>query len=364
MTGQTTVITPSRTHGRTEELRAVAATLTNRLEDDSAVLLLTGEPGLGRTTLLRDVARSFGAGPVLRVGATAAESRLPYSGVHAVRCAAAAAGGAPPVRRTPEGLLDLLVAAADGGPLLLCVDDAHLWDAPSRAALGFAARRLHAAGRVGLLISVTRHHAADPDFAGLPVLRLGPLPRTAARALLDDLVPGGVDPAVGDELLTEADGNPALLHALVRRLGPDELSGAARLPRPLADADVLASVVGESLAGLPTSLHDLLLVAAAAHETAPADGRPGVDADLVLRAAARLGPAAAAPPRTERAADLLVRTDGRLRFTGTLIRRAVHASARPERRRAAHRALAAVLTADGHRLPALLHLAHAAGAPD
>ncbi|MFE5212811.1 LuxR C-terminal-related transcriptional regulator [Streptomyces sp. NPDC056600] len=365
MTGQTTVISPPRTHGRSEELRAVAATLTNRLEGDSAVLLLAGEPGLGRTTLLQDVARSFRAGPVLRVGATAAESRLPYSGVHAVRCAAAPVVGGPPhVPRTPEGLLDLLRTAADGGPLLLCVDDAHLWDAPSRAALGFAARRLPAAGRVGLLISVTRHHAADPDFAGLPVLRLGPLARTAAGALLEDLVPDGVDPAVGDELLTEADGNPALLHALVRRLGPDELNGAALLPRPLADAAVLASVVGESLAGLPDHLHDLLLVAAAAHETAPADGRPGVDADLVLRAAARLGPAAAAPPRTERAADLLVRADGRLRFTGTLIRRAVHAGARPERRRAAHRALAAVLTADGRRLPALLHLAHSVGAPD
>ncbi|WP_448317201.1 AAA family ATPase [Streptomyces sp. CO7] len=252
MTGQTTVINPPRTHGRTEELRAVAATLTNRLEDESAVLLLAGEPGLGRTTLLERVARSFGAGPVLRVGATAAESRLPYSGVHAVRCAAGPVVGGPPhVSRTPEGLLDLLRAAADGNPLLLCVDDAHLWDAPSRAALGFAARRLHAAGRVGLLISVTRHHAADPDFAGLPVLRLGPLPRPAARALLDDLVPDGVDPAVADELLTEADGNPALLHALVRRLGPDELAGAARLPRPLTDADVLASVVGRAWPDCP-----------------------------------------------------------------------------------------------------------------
>ncbi|WP_151770647.1 helix-turn-helix domain-containing protein [Streptomyces abyssomicinicus] len=365
MTGQTTVINPPRTHGRGEELRAARATLTNRLEDESAVLLLAGEPGLGRTTLLEDVARSFDAGPVLRVGAAAAESRLPYSGVHAVRCAAARTGAAlPRTPRTPEGLLDLLRAAAAGGPLLLCVDDAHLWDAPSRAALGFAARRLHAAGRAGLLISVTGHRAADPDFAGLPVLRLGPLPRAAARQLLADLVPGGVDPGVREELLAEADGNPALLHALVRRLTSEELTGAAALPRPLADADVLASVVGESLSGLPAGLDDLLLTAAVAHGTAPPDGRTGVDADLVLRAAARLGGAAPPQARAERAADLIVLADGRLRFTGTLVRRAVHATASPGRRRAAHRALAAVLTADGHRLPALLHLAHSVSAPD
>ncbi|MFD0305037.1 hypothetical protein, partial [Streptomyces sp. NPDC127119] len=53
---------------------------------NAPVLVLAGDPGLGRTSLIDWAARSFTAGPVLRVRASRAESALPLSGVHALRC--------------------------------------------------------------------------------------------------------------------------------------------------------------------------------------------------------------------------------------------------------------------------------------
>lgn len=86
------------------------------------------------------------------------------------------------------------------------MDDAHAWDPDSRAALGFAARRLGAGSRVAVVIGA----ADETTFAGLPALRLGPLDDDAAAALLDRLTDatGDVDPVVRSELLREAAGNP------------------------------------------------------------------------------------------------------------------------------------------------------------
>ncbi|MDQ1033892.1 DNA-binding CsgD family transcriptional regulator [Streptomyces sp. V3I8] len=349
------------------------------------MLVLSGDPGLGRTALMEHAARSFEAGPVLRVRASRAESGVALGGAHALRCAVAGLPGGQAVGvsdtdAAPLRLLQLLTTAAAGSPLLVCVDDVHLWDAPSRAALGFAARRLHPAGPVRLLLTVARHHAADPDLAALPVRTLAPLSPSAAGALLDDTVRAPVDPAVRGELLEEAQGNPALLRALVARLSPAELSGEHRLPRPLVDAETLRGVAGTHLAGLSADAGDLLLLVAAAHEHDP----DGADAELVRGAAVRLGdkpdvptsdraPAHGAdeaanrtpdriPKHTPdqipgRIPDMLVLSDGRFRFTSPVLRRAVHLCAPPERRRAAHRALAAVLEGQGYGLVALLHRA-------
>ncbi len=84
---------------------------------------------------------------------------------------------------------------AGGHPLLVCVDDAHLWDAASRAALGFAARRLGGPHPVGLILSVAARRADDPHLAGLPVVHLDPLTPPEAAALFDDVTRGGATPS-------------------------------------------------------------------------------------------------------------------------------------------------------------------------
>ncbi|AWW36191.1 transcriptional regulator [Streptomyces sp. AS58] len=351
MTGRTTVRTAPRLYGRNSQLREVAA-LSDRLRTHSAVLVVTGEPGLGRTALLDHAARTFDAGPVLRVPTD--RPRPPHDGVRALLRAAGGARPAPSAGSTPQALLETLRAAAGTAALLVCVDDVHLWDAPSRAALGRAARSLHTAGRVGLLLSVCGHRPLDPDLAALPVLGLPPLPVSDAGELLDEATCAALAPALREELLEEAAGNPALLLALARRLSTAEPRGRRLPPRPLADAGVLASVVGDRLSGAWSDADGLPLTVAAALRAADHDD---VDAGPVLAATGRAdgtpGPQA---PRSE----VLVLADGRYRFGSDLVRRAVYAAAPPGRRRRAHRALAAVHEAGGHRLPALLHRAWAA----
>ncbi|MEV5344034.1 ATP-binding protein, partial [Streptomyces sp. NPDC052676] len=446
MTGQTTAVpTAPPIHGRSAERHLLAA-LADRLRTGSAALVLTGEPGLGRTTLLDEAARAFRAGPVLYVRCDAADPR-PYGGVRALT---ATAGHTPAdgldARTAPRTLLDAFRTAAGDGPLLVCLDDIHLWDAPSRTALVRAARRLPGADRVGILLTAVGPGPADRDVAGLPALPLHPLPPPAAAALLDEVTGGTVDPALRDDLLEEAEGNPALLLAMLRRLTPAHLSGSQDPPRPLADARTLTGVTGEWPVAPTPAAADLLLITAAALRgtehpetdaavvraaqerlSTPSGFRTSLDAvhePLVVRGAHRRpdglvvprASALAATPASSGAAslpdgsvlrdapgfpeawplpgaaassdtaapsetsvltdapapheappsplpDTLLLSDGRLRFASPLACRAVYARAAPDRRRAAHHALAHVLRAQGQDLPALLHEAWATTAP-
>ncbi|MEU6452233.1 LuxR C-terminal-related transcriptional regulator [Streptomyces sp. NPDC046979] len=327
MSGETTVRTAVRIHGRGAQQDAVRA-LLDGVPARGGHLVVTGEPGLGRTTLLQWAARSFRAGPVLRLG--------PGPGPDA----------------NAGHLLDTLREVPGPDPVLVCVDDAHLCDAPARIALSRATRRLRPAGPTGVLLAVAGHRALDQEFAHLPVVRLDPLSPPVAAGLLDDLTDGAVAPAVRERLLAEAEGNPALLHALVRRLSPAELRGHLPLPGPLADAATLAEVAGDASAGPCGDARDLLLTVAAAVRAS--DG-PDADAGTVLDAVRRLPPEPGPGPRPATLPGQLALTGDRLRFHGALVRRAVLATAAPDRRRAAHRALADVLETGGDLLPALLH---------
>ncbi|MFF3495087.1 LuxR C-terminal-related transcriptional regulator [Streptomyces sp. NPDC002795] len=102
----------------------------------------------------------------------------------------------------------------------------------------------------------------------------------------------------------------------------------------------------------------VLLLAAAAYETDP-EG-PGVDAGLVLRAAAAAGLGADALDAAERA-GLRRGPDGRLRLPG---RRRLYEAVEPERRRAAHRLLAVAATGERQRSAGLLHRLLGAAYPD
>ncbi|WP_437096630.1 LuxR C-terminal-related transcriptional regulator [Streptomyces sp. enrichment culture] len=364
MTGQTTP-GPAPLRYRPGPERQAIAELLDGLRTDGGVRVVTGEPGCGRTAFLEFAARSFRAGPVWHVRADPAWTGQSHRGLHTLLRAAGRTVPVPGDGAAGEALLDALRAAAAASPLLVCVDDVHLWDAASRAALGHAAARVHAAGdRVGLLLGVPGHRSVDRETAGLPVWRIAPLAPGDAAGLVDDATDGTVDPAVREELVTEAEGNPALLLALVRRLSPAQLSGRRALPRPLADAETLTAVAGGCLTGVPPDHAGLLLTTAAAVR---ATGEPDADADLVRRAAGNAGERAAVPvPEAAPSAgtrapytagplpETLVLADGRLRFRSALLGRAVYAGASPERRRAVHHALAEC-QADPHGVPALLH---------
>ncbi|MGW7133015.1 LuxR C-terminal-related transcriptional regulator [Streptomyces bobili] len=338
MTGQTPAIPGPAPH------RATAT--ADRL--DAAVRVVTGEPGCGRTWFLERSARAFAAGPVVRVRADPAGSAVPGGGLRTLLRALGEATGRAPAGGSGHALLDAL--RADSRPLLVCVDDAHLWDPLSRAALGDAARHLcRTTTAARLLLTVPGHRPPAPEFGGLPVVRVDPLTPPEASALLDEVTGGALDGGVRDEIVDAAEGVPALLLALVRRLSPAQVRGDRPPPRPPAGAEVLTDVAGGCLDGLPPGPLDLLLTVAAA---ARDDEDTAVDRGLVLRAAGQLGRDGAVP-----LPDLLAATDDDVRFHSELLRRTVYARAPEERRRAVHLALAGELAPGDPR--ALLHRAWA-----
>ena len=124
--------------------------------------VLVGEPGIGKTTLLRGLVDQAGEMTVLETAGVESEADLPYAALidvlqpvlhrldalpeaQAVALSTALALGPPGVvDRFAVGVatLGLLAAAAEDGPALIVVDDLQWVDSASRDALSFAARRL------------------------------------------------------------------------------------------------------------------------------------------------------------------------------------------------------------------------------
>ncbi|MCF4136141.1 hypothetical protein L1856_03415 [Streptomyces sp. Tue 6430] len=337
MTGQTTT-TPGPAPHR-------AAAPADRL--DGAAHVVTGEPGCGRSRFLEHAARAF-AGPAVRVRADPARPAVPGGGLRTLLRALGDVTGHAPAGRSGPALLDAL--SAGPAPLLVCVDDAHLWDPLSRAVLGDAARQLcRTTAAARLLLTVPGHRPPAPEFAGLPVVRMDPLTPPEAVALLDEVTGKTLDGGVRDAIVDAAEGSPALLLALVRRLSPAQVRGDRPPPRPLPGAEVLTGLAGGYLDGLTAGRRDLLLTVAAAVRD---DEDTGVGLGLVLRAVRHLGHDGPVP-----LPDLLATADGEVRFHSGLLRRTVYAAAPDERRRAVHLALARELAEGDPRT--LLHRAWA-----
>ncbi|WP_189600730.1 helix-turn-helix transcriptional regulator [Streptomyces lateritius] len=347
MSGGTSAAAPVRLHDRTTELAAVDTLSARVAAGSGGVLLISGSPGAGRTALLRHAVREF-AGRAHLVAAPVG-NRVPWSGVRVLLstlgCTPSAARRALRSARGSEGLAAAVTALRAGEPLLLCVDDHHLWDAHSRAALASAWRVQGGLRGVGWVVSLARHHR-PPAVPGAPLLRLTRLSRSGAGGLLDDVCPSPPAPAVRARLLDEAAGHPGVLTAMARRLSSAQLAGAAPLPRPLPDASVLTEVYGGLLDSLPVQWRRMLGLVALAGEAnggGPDAGpeRPTVDSDTVLAAARVLR---TSPETLDHllADGLLTGPRAALRFEDPFLRRAVLAATPQAWRRSAHPVFAAV----------------------
>ena len=108
--------------------------------------------------------------------------------------------------------LSLLAQVAEERPLICLVDDAQWLDGASTEVLAFVARRLTAES-VAMVFAV-RDGGDRSDrvrFEGMPVLPLVGLSADDGRALLATVVPGRLDPGVGDRVVAETGGNPLAL---------------------------------------------------------------------------------------------------------------------------------------------------------
>ena len=220
--------------GRTSERERLERLLADVRSGQSAVLVVRGEAGIGKTALLRHIAQQASAFRVAQIAGVEWEMELPYAALHqlcsplldaldslpepqrlALTVALGLAAGEPPDRfLVALATLGLMSATAEERPLLCIVDDFQWLDEASAAALGFVARRLLAES-VALVLAV-REPAVEPRLAGLPDLRLRGLDEADARALLETVVPGRIDERIRDRIVAETHGNPLALLELPR----------------------------------------------------------------------------------------------------------------------------------------------------
>ncbi|SNX88398.1 ATP/maltotriose-dependent transcriptional regulator MalT [Streptomyces sp. TLI_55] len=373
--------------GRAAELRALRdVLLATTATDQGAALVVTGQPGTGKSALLEAAVRAARADGmrVLRCAGIRGSDPPHLSGLlqtvwPALSDSSPPSGPlflppAPPaLQQVPTPDIDTLVSvlvdgapapgtghswlafavlealasvSRAGPPLLVAVDDWDALDAPSKDVLMFVARR--AQGHSLALLMTSRPPRTLPDpLTGVPTLSLGPLSPAESAQLLAARRPG-LDAQTGRELLATASGNPL---ALLELPAPSEDS----LPSLPVSSDRLASAMAPEAPRLPAGTRDLLLVAAL---------HPEADLPLLLSAASRLGGTAldfAALEPAERAG--LMSFDGMFPRFGhpAMAGAAVHGTA-PDRCRAAHAALAAALPPGSVRM--LWHRSQAVEGPD
>jgi DNA-binding CsgD family transcriptional regulator len=331
---------PDPLFGRTAEQDAIASMLAGARSGSGGALLIHGEAGLGVTALLSGTAITIGF-TVLTTGGRRREADLPFAAMHRLLRPIAAVGGATtPVRRLARAagrgdraarldlsiaVLELLCTTASGQPVLCCVDDAQWMDPVSQDVLAFVATRI--TDEPVALLAGTHGPDLVPD---LPCLRLGPLDADASRALLAHRLPDDLAGDVAGTLVALCAGNPRALVEVAGSLTPQQRRGDAPPPASLPADSALRRAYRGRLDELPERSRWLLLLASA---------DPSLDADELVRAAARAGTDLGALEPAERAGLVRV-SDGAVVFPEPLVRMVVYDEASLHRRAAAHAILA------------------------
>ena len=331
--------------GRRREREVLERLLQSAASGESGVLVVLGEPGVGKTALLDFAIEAAARFRTVRTTGIESEVELPFAATQQL-CApilerrqglpapqrlalevafGLADGPAPNAFLVGLAILGLLAEAATDRPLLCVVDDAQWLDRASAAALSIVARRL-TAENVALLVAARELGAT---FAGLPELTVRGLGRTEARTLLETVLSAPVDGQVLDRVVVETGGNPLALLELPRGLSPAQLAGGFGLP---AAVPLHASIEERFIrwfAALPTDARRLVLLAAA---------DPTGDAALIWRAAEHLGIGESAALAAE--SEGLVVFSEAITFRHPLVRSAVYRVAGADERSEAHRAIA------------------------
>jgi DNA-binding CsgD family transcriptional regulator/tetratricopeptide (TPR) repeat protein len=357
--------------GRSKERRALDHVLDAARAGEGSVLVIRGEAGVGKSTLLRYCADQASDFHIRRAVGVESEMELPFAALH--QLCAPMLDGLPSLPQPQQAALEIALGLAEGDPpdrflvalaalslvsdagahkpLLCLIDDAQWLDSASRQAFGFIARRL-LAEHVAMVFAV-RTPAQERDLGGLPVMLLEGLADSDARTLLETVILRKLDANSRDRLLAEARGNPLALLELPRRMSPAQLPGALGLLAPRELPSWIEDSFVERLHVLPDDARMLLLVAA----SEPAD-----DARLLWRAARRVGIDVSAAAATEAAGLLTI--DEHVRFRHPLVRSAAYRSASPHDRRRVHLALADSIDATRDADRRAWHLAAATAGPD
>ena len=360
--------------GREAELDRIDAVLAGVRAGSGAVLVLTGEAGVGKSALLDAVAERAGDMRFLRAAGVEYEAELPFSGLHellhpvlelienlpapqasALRGALAMTDDAVERFAVLAAVFGLLVAAAADTPVLVCVDDAQWIDSASLEALAFAARRV-GGHRVAMVAAFRDEVSASFRVPRFESLALGGLAADAIATLVGRASERPLSSNLVERVARATDGNPLAALEIAAALSDVRLAGRIGLGEPLPSGRVISRAFERRLADLSDPARHALALAAAGESEST---------HVILAAAEGLGLPPEAFAEAERAGTLVVDED-RVRFRHPQLRSLAYGSAEAERRRGAHAALATSLDAapgTGSERRAW-HLAAAAVAPD
>jgi DNA-binding CsgD family transcriptional regulator len=354
--------------GRDRDVSFLRSFVAEAAEDGGA-LLVTGEPGVGKSALLSMVAgdlRRDGV-RVLRAAGAEFEAALSFGGLsqllgpvlgqlveldeldqRALRVSLGLVDGAASEERAVAiATLRFLTVIAAAQPVLAVVDDVNWLDRASSSVLTYVARRVGGT-RIALIASMRTGERTPFERGGLDTYELEPLSQSEADALLQERFPS-LTPRTRGRLLAEAQGNPlALLELPIALNIRGGTSGV--LPRVLPLTERLERLFATRIEHLPAVTRDLLLLAVL-------DGT----GDLAVLDPDCDGLDALAPAERSHVAYVDDAT-GRLAFHHPMVRSAIIQRSTSSQRRHAHQVLADRRRDDPERLA--WHLAEAAVEPD
>jgi len=241
--------------GRREEVAKIREALANARNGSGSIVLLAGEPGIGKTSLAQEICRAAAwlGTPAVWGPAIEAEGTPPY---WCWRQALTALTRVVPAAPAPdfaqldsgtsqfvffETVIDLLHRAAEGNSLVLVLDDLHWADTGSLRLLQVAAPQVPAS-RI-LIIGTYRPPGPDDNGAlaqllpgllrerAVSRLTLGGLDQAATGSLLSGVLDREVSPQLARKLMDQTEGNPFYLIELAEGLRAG--GSASRLPHSL-----------------------------------------------------------------------------------------------------------------------------------
>lgn len=360
--------------GRDAELGVLRA-LIGRIRSEGGSVVLRGEAGVGKSSVLWAAAEMAEAGDALVLAASGVESEsmLPFAGLcQLLRPLLGGVGSLPrPQRRallTALGMRDgpppqlflialaaltLITDSASIRPVVLVVDDVQWMDVATNDVLAFVSRRVrHDA--VVMVMGLRDGHVVAVCSADAREINLRGLDDVSSRALLD-LAGEGLTGTDRRAILGHARGNPLALVELPRtwRSAGAAFGSAASAVVPLSTR--LEGAFAARIRELPAATRDALLIAAVDAEESLIE---------VLAGTAVLFGSGVTSEILEPAqeARLITFDEVSIRFRHPLVRSGVLQSESPRRRQGAHAALSRVLRSQSYRR--VWHLAQSVDGPD
>ena len=343
---------------RDTQLRVLGQLLDTVAGGGGGALLVEGEAGSGKTSLLRSLTSD--AVTMRTARGAEIESRFPFGVARQLLRGQSLPERELDPRSAAYELTAMVAAGAEQGPQLLRIDDAHWADAASLGWLAQLARDAHDIP-VGVVV------AARPSEPGAPVeladlraatasVELCPLAPESVAELVRSRVPDA-DAALCRACAAATGGNPLLTHAVLDALLVDGDAPTAARIETLAPRSVVAGVTVrlERLGADATALAEAVAVLERDVRLSDAAALAGLDLERAAAAADRL-----------RAVRLLG-GERELSFVHPLLRTGVYEGIPADARRERHRTSARLLRDRGEapeRVAGHLVLTHPAGDGD